>query len=74
MLDAHPNASGLFDLKHDPGETRDVADANPDVVARLQAEVAKARAELGDSLTGVRATNARPAGDVGISKPTPPSK
>ncbi len=52
----------LYDLKHDPGETRDVASANPETVARLQAEVAKARTDLGDSLTGVRATHARPAG------------
>ena len=54
----------LYDLKHDPGETRDVAGAHPEIVARLQTEVAKARADLGDSLTGVRATHARPAGDV----------
>jgi arylsulfatase len=54
----------LYDLRHDPGETRDLASANPEIVARLQAEVAKARADLGDTLTGVRATGARPAGDV----------
>ena len=51
-----------------------VADANPEVVARVQAEVAKARADLGDSLTGVRATHARPAGDVGIYNPATLSK
>ena len=54
----------LYDLKHDPGETRDLASAHPEIVARLQAEVAKARADLGDSLTGARATHARPAEDV----------
>ena len=54
----------LHDVKRDPGETRDVAGAHPEIVARLQAEVAKARADLGDSLTGVRATHARPAGNV----------
>ena len=64
----------LYDLNHDPGETRDVADANPEVVARLQTEVAKARADLGDSLTGVRATHARPAGDVGMANPATPTK
>ena len=41
-----------------------MAGAHPEIVARLQAEVAKARADLGDSLTGVRATHTRPAGDV----------
>ncbi|MBM3359631.1 MAG: hypothetical protein FJY54_18165 [Betaproteobacteria bacterium] len=57
----------LYDLKHDPGETLDVASANPEIVARLQAEAAKARADLGDSLTGVRATHARPAGNAAVS-------
>ena len=54
----------LYDLKNDPGETRDMASAHPEIVARLQAEVARARADLGDSLTGVRATHARPAGNA----------
>ena len=56
--------TALYDLQQDPGETRDVASAHPDVVARLQAEVARARADLGDSLTGVKPTHARPAGDT----------
>jgi len=54
----------LYDLKRDPGETRDVAGANPKIVARLQEEVARARADLGDSLTGVRSANTRPAGNA----------
>ena len=57
----------LYDLKHDPGETRDVASANLEIVARLQSEVARARADLGDSLTDIPATHARPAGAVAIS-------
>lgn len=69
----------LYDLKHDPGETHDVAGANPEIVAHLQAEVARARADLGDSLTGVRPTHARAAGNVAIpasptGKPGTPSK
>ncbi len=54
----------LYDVRHDPGETRDLAGAHPEIVERLQAEVAKARADLGDALTGVPSTNARPAGHV----------
>jgi arylsulfatase len=69
----------LYNLKQDPGETRDLARANPEIVARLQAEAAKARADLGDSLTGVRATHARMAGNVSGSasqneKPVGPAK
>jgi arylsulfatase len=69
----------LYNLKQDPGETRDMAGAHPEIVARLQAEAAKARADLGDSLTGVRATHARMAGDVSgsasqIETPVAPAK
>jgi len=45
------NAPELYDLENDPGETTDVAAKHPGVVARLQAEAEKARAELGDALT-----------------------
>lgn len=54
----------LYDLTADPGETRDVAAQHPDVVERLRAVVAAARADLGDEITGVAPTNTRRAGDV----------
>ncbi|GAB4163585.1 MAG: sulfatase [Planctomycetota bacterium] len=52
----------LFDLKEDPGETRDVAAEHPEVVARLQHLAEKARADLGDRLTGAKGSGIRPAG------------
>ncbi len=52
----------LFDLKQDVGETRDVAQAHPDVVQRLQAAADGARRELGDTLTGQSGAGIRPAG------------
>ena len=54
----------LYHLKEDPSELRNVAAAHPDIVARLQLDVAAARADLGDSLTKISGTNLRPAGDV----------
>lgn len=54
----------LYNVKRDPGETNNVASAHPEVVARLQAEAGRARADLGDALTGVPATHARAAGDT----------
>jgi acetyl esterase/lipase len=54
----------LYNLKEDPSELRNVAAAHPDIVARLQLDVAAARADLGDSLTKISGTNLRPAGDV----------
>lgn len=38
----------LYDLDADPGETKNVADQNPDVVTKLQKRIESARAELGD--------------------------
>jgi len=43
-------ATSLFDLEADPGETKDVAGQNPDVVERLSALGDRARKDLGDSL------------------------
>ncbi|MES2696629.1 MAG: alpha/beta hydrolase fold domain-containing protein, partial [Verrucomicrobiota bacterium] len=54
----------LFNLKDDPGESKNLAAQHPEIVARLQKVVAAARADLGDSLTKTKGTNIRPAGDV----------
>jgi arylsulfatase len=52
----------LFNLETDPGETRDVAGAHPDVVQRLEALAEVARAELGDLATQRQGSGVRPAG------------
>ena len=39
----------LYDLANDIGETTDVSAQHPDVVKQLEAEVEKARADLGDT-------------------------
>lgn len=54
----------LYNLKSDPGERVNVAATHPEIVARLQTVVSAARADLGDALTGVKPTNARPVGDI----------
>src|SRR5688572_11345614 len=54
----------LYNVRVDPGETANVADANPEIVARLQKVAAAARADLGDSLSGIKGPNLRPAGDT----------
>ncbi len=43
--------SALYDLKLDPGESKDIAAQFPEVVARLKEEAEKVREELGDGLT-----------------------
>ncbi|MGB6123166.1 MAG: sulfatase-like hydrolase/transferase, partial [Bacteroidota bacterium] len=52
----------LYDLENDIGETTDLADKYPDVVARLEAVGATAREVFGDELTGVKGSEVRPPG------------
>jgi arylsulfatase A-like enzyme len=52
----------LYDLVSDPGETRDVAAENVDVVQHLQRLADAMRADLGDDLTGTPPTHAREPG------------
>ena len=52
----------LFDLKNDVGEETNVADKNPEVVARLQKLAEVARGDLGDQLTKRRGIGVRMAG------------
>ena len=54
----------LFDLVADVGETTDLADAHPDVVARLAAMIDAGRADLGDEATGTVGAGVRPIGRV----------
>jgi arylsulfatase len=55
-------APELYNLSTDPGEKQNVAAANPDVVKRLLALAEKARADMGDSLTGRQGTGVREPG------------
>lgn len=52
----------LYDLERDPGEQKSVIKDHPEIVKRLEGYLSKARADLGDSLTGILPTNARPSG------------
>jgi arylsulfatase A-like enzyme len=52
----------LFNLETDPGETTDVAAANPEVVKRLEALADAMRADLGDSATKQKGTGRREPG------------
>lgn len=52
----------LFDLEADPGESTDVKDDHPEVVARLQALAEQARDELGDAFSDREGSGVRPPG------------
>lgn len=52
----------LFDLQTDPGETTNLADKHPEIVAKIQALADTMRKELGDSATGQKGVGRRPPG------------
>lgn len=52
----------LFDLENDPGEQRNVAEQNPQIVANLKNAGDAFRHTLGDSLTGAKGSAVRAAG------------
>jgi arylsulfatase A-like enzyme len=54
----------LYNLETDIGEQHNVADQNPDVVARLQRLADAMRQDLGDSARKAEGTGRRPSGQV----------
>ena len=59
----------LYDLESDVGESLDVAAEHPEVVAALTGHLDRARAELGDGVTGAVGSGCRPKGEV--AEPVP---
>ncbi|MFO0948935.1 MAG: sulfatase [Planctomycetota bacterium] len=54
----------LFDLETDIGETKNIADKHPDIVAKLQSLAEQSREELGDGITKRKGKGARQPGRV----------
>ncbi|MCR9296467.1 MAG: sulfatase [bacterium] len=54
----------LYDLKSDVGETTDLAEQHPEIVARLQEAAEQFRQDLGDKLTDRQGSGIRPAGRI----------
>lgn len=57
-----PMPATLYNLDLDPGEQKSVLKDHPKIAARMRKLMDEARADLGDSLTNVPPTNARPPG------------
>jgi arylsulfatase A-like enzyme len=54
----------LFDLSIDKEESTDVSSQNPEILAKLNAFAAQARADMGDELTGKEGVGNRKAGRI----------
>jgi arylsulfatase A len=59
----------LFDLDEDVGETTNVADQHPDIVAKIQGLADRMRAELGDSATKQKGSGVREPGRLESDDP-----
>jgi len=59
----------LYNLNDDVGETTNVFDKNPEVVAELSAILEEARKDLGDCISGTKGDGVRTPGEVKDPKP-----
>jgi arylsulfatase A len=59
----------LYDLKADPGETKNLIDSHPEVAARLQAAAEDARRRFGDTLTKREGSENRKPGKLEEAEP-----
>ena len=54
----------LYNLENDIGETDNLYDQHPEIVAELQAKIDACRQDLGDDAAGIEGANVRPIGRV----------
>jgi arylsulfatase A-like enzyme len=79
ILAAKPEAKEdqaiLYDVQHDPAETKDLAAEHPDLVKKLQGVADQAREDLGDSRKGMNGKNRRPPATAPVppGAPAPPA-
>ena len=59
----------LYDLENDVGETTDLHESHPEVVAKLQVLMETCREQLGDDVQGVKGRNIRSIGRVENPRP-----
>ena len=59
----------LYNLRNDIGESTNVYDQHPELVAEMEAKAQRLREDIGDSATGVEGANRRPNGLVENPKP-----
>lgn len=64
LRDEEGEMKALYDLEADIGETNNVWDSHPEIVADLMAKIEACRTDLGDEAQGIVGQNIRPVGHV----------
>lgn len=59
----------LYNLSEDIGETKNIYDEHPDIVAQIMKKVEACREDMGDAVTGVKGRNVRPIGRIPDPRP-----
>lgn len=61
---AYEDCRELYDLQADPGESVNLYENHPEIVAELEKLLEECRRDIGDEATGVQGRNVRPVGRV----------
>ena len=68
-IDDDVEVKELYDLRNDPGETRNLYESYPDIVKLIMKRIEDCRVDIGDAFTSTRGRNVRPIGKVDDPKP-----
>jgi arylsulfatase A len=67
--DDNDEINELYDLETDIGETTNIFDQHPDIVADLRSKIDACRKDIGDAAAGIEGENIRPSGRVENPEP-----
>ena len=59
----------LYNLREDPGETKNLYEAHPEIVQMILEKIETCRKDVGDTFTGTKGSGIRPIGRVENAKP-----
>lgn len=69
IIDKSMEVKELYNLKQDPGETKNLYEEYPNVVKEIMGKINICREDMGDAFTGIIGKNIRPIGKVENPKP-----
>ncbi len=69
VIDQDEEVKELYNLREDPGETKNVYDQHPDIVKMIMERIELCRKDIGDAFTGIKGQNVRKPGKTDNPKP-----